>query len=298
MSYSPLICPCCRSPMTLFADGTYREYNCSNCDYVHFASRSGISAEEYENSEKYQDYYTGTPPSLWYHKNALKILSGLPGQKRILDFGCYDGFFVRSMIEAGLDAYGCDWNRAAIAHGKSAFGLENRLSRDPNGTYDVIVALEVIEHFNDPQDFFQTIMPHLTQDGVIILSCPNKNALYRPGTDCPPHHFSRFSQNSLRTIVERHSFKTIEQRAEMSSFQLLRNLVGDRMRQQSAFKEAETSDDAQARLASQKSGGYQALRRAADAGAGAAQALLWPVDAALYAAGQRYLAQLIWARRT
>lgn len=283
--------------MTLVADGSYPEYICLECDYVHFASGSQISAEEYETSEKYKDYYTGTPPSLWYHKNALKILSGLSDPKRILDFGCYDGFFVRSMIEAGLDAYGCDWNRTAIAHGKSTFGLGDRLSSDPDGTYGVIVALEVIEHFNDPQDFFKAITPHLTQDGVIILSCPNKNALYRPGTDCPPHHFSRFSQNSLRTIVERHGFKTIDQWAEMSSFQLLRNFVGDRMRQQNAFKYAEASQDAKGTPASQNSGGYQALRRATNVAAGAAHALLWPVDTALYAAGQRYLAQLIWAQR-
>lgn len=287
-----LACPCCEAQMPLVTDGDYPEFFCSNCDHVHFENPAGISAEEYENSEKYQDYYSGQPPFLWYHKQALQILGDMPPGRRILDFGCFDGFFVRSMRDAGLDAYGCDWNRLAVARGKEAFGLEDRLSRDPDGTYDVIVALEVIEHFTDPRAFFAAITPHLAPDGMIVLSCPNKNALYRPGTDCPPHHFSRFSMNSLRTAVEAHGFSTLTQRAEMSSFQLLRNFIGDRMRKQHAFQKAHDT------AGGSRGERYQTLRWAANAGAGASRIALMPVDAVLRAAGQRYLAQLIWAKRT
>lgn len=286
-----LTCPCCDQQMAYIGSGTYSEHFCKACDFTYFATDASVSADLYEGSEKYQDYYTGTPPSLWYHKQTLRILNSMKEPKQILDFGCYDGFFVRSMRNMGLNAYGCDWNPSAIRRGQEIFDLEDRLSVNPDRVYNIILALEVIEHFSDPREFFDVIAPHLAPDGMIILSCPNKNALYRPGTDYPPHHFSRFSPNSLRTLVERHAFTTIEQWEEMSTFQLLRNYIGDRIRKQHTFQDAESG------TTPSQSKQYQILRRAANAGSGIARAGLLPVDALLHAAGKRYLAQMIWARR-
>ena len=285
-------CPCCLGGSTeAFNDGHHIALYCKVCDHVWYDTRGlEVSHDTYENSDKYETYYVGKPPFLWYHQKSLKYLQRTATGKRVLDFGCFDGFFTAKLVTAGFDAYGSDWNRKAIEHGRKAHGLGDRLSRDPNGQYEAIVALEVIEHFPDPNDFFDVVLPHLSPGGALILSCPNKNSIYRPKTDAPPHHFSRFSQKSLACLLVRHGLEVEIHEREMSTFQLLRNVVGDSLRRKAPLLNKDTEPEAKRTY-------FHGLKLVANSIANSACLVLRPIDAVIHTLGLSYLSQFVVAKR-
>ena len=92
--------------------------------------------------------------------------------------------------------------------------------------------MEVLEHFENSDDFFYIIKKHLSPKGKIILSCPNNFSIYKPKTDYPPHHFARFSPSSLTLILKKHGFHVELLDQEFSLFQLIRNIIGDFIRKE------------------------------------------------------------------
>lgn len=284
-------CPCCHSFVYLYSKKKGSSFYCNKCDHEWFnSSIYSISQDSYEKSNKYEAYYLDKAPFLWYHQKSLDFLKSYIGDGRVLDFGCFDGFFTAKLVDTGIDAYGCDWNRKAIEFGRKAYNLGPRLSYAPEGEYSAIVALEVIEHFSDPNSFLDTVLPHLAPEGALVLSCPNKNSIYRPKTDAPPHHFSRFSQKSLSALLARRGMKVEIHEREMSSFQLIRNFIGDSLRRDAPL----LNDGAEQKLANER---ILQLKRLANAIAGRTSFILRPVDAVAHALGFSYFAQFVVARR-
>ncbi len=285
-------CPCCLRPaVSIEVIGAFNEYQCHHCDHTWFDWSSTVTRSDYEKSSKYDDYYVGIPPYLWYHRNANDYIKKRASRPRILDFGCYDGFFTKLLVDQGFDAYGCDWNRIALTRGRTAFGLGERLTTSPTGEYDIVMALEVIEHFEDPNYFLDIVLGSLKGNGELIISCPNKNAIYRPATDAPPHHFSRFSINSLRTLLERRGLKIIIHKHEMSSFQLLRNIAGDTLRHDAPLSRTELQHK------SDHPGYIRPLKRLANSAAAGLSTVLTPVDFIMHRVGLSYISQFVVARR-
>jgi SAM-dependent methyltransferase len=283
------VCPCCGLHAELVGHSAFSEYYCNACDHTFFSASCSVNASNYTESAKYQDYYVGASPNLWYHRIALNLIKQYFGAK-VLDFGCFDGFFVRRMVDCDIDAWGCDWNHLAIARGREAFELGDRLQTSFDCSFDIVTALEVIEHFEDPRDFMELVSKLQRVDGLLVLSCPNRNAIYRPRTDEPPHHFSRFSTNSLKNLVEQYGYEVMQQETEISVYQLLRNYVGDQIR-------GERSDLEEKGASNQRGASYKFLRTSANVLSILMIPLLVPVDFFLKTLGVRYLSQVLIARR-
>lgn len=286
------VCFCCGANVPMVNSESYPEYYCNRCDYSFYSSQEPIRATDYEESEKYNNYYSGRSPLLWHHKVAISIINSAcrGSDERVLDFGCYDGFFVKAMLDEGLNAYGVDWNRRSIKLGGEVYNIKDRLNDSIEGVYDVITALEVIEHFRDPTEFMELINQHLQSKGLIVLSCPNKHSLYRPATDWPPHHFSRFSMRALSVLLDKYGFDVVDYRAEMSLFQLVRNYVGDKIRTQQGPL-------VHSKATSNRSSVVEFLRKSANNISVALVPILRPIDWILFQCGIRYISQVIVARK-
>jgi len=84
---------------------------------------------------------------------------------------------------------------------------------DPGRKFDVIVAGEIIEHVSNQGLFLENMRRHLKDNGIMIITTPN--AFY-PGFILPyllrkplninPRHTLWHSEETLRSIVERHGF--------------------------------------------------------------------------------------------
>jgi 2-polyprenyl-6-hydroxyphenyl methylase/3-demethylubiquinone-9 3-methyltransferase len=101
----------------------------------------------------------------------------------ILDVGCGGGLACEPLCRLGAKVTGIDAGEKAIAVAKAhadESGLEIdyhcQTSHEHKGQYDVILALEIIEHLDDIPAFIASLTKLLKKDGLIIFSTLNRTA--------------------------------------------------------------------------------------------------------------------------
>jgi len=107
--------------------------------------------------------------------------------KRALDAGCGAGLLCEPLARLGAEVTGVDAAgeniTAAHAHAE-AMGLEIDYRQGEIGTlglsgFDLVSALEVIEHVADKHAFLSALAAAMKPDGLMVLSGPNRTARSR-----------------------------------------------------------------------------------------------------------------------
>lgn len=285
--------------------GQFAHLACGDCGFESYRSPDAVGnpgSSVYETDSDYQDdVILGSNHRRllqWHHKAALDLLFTLRGSNchRVLDVGCHTGFFVRELLNRGVDAHGVDWNSAALKHGKTAYDLEGRISSSQlsdlgarGERYSVVTSFEVLEHVAAPAELLAQMVDVVQPGGALAISVPNARMIWRPPLDYPPHHMSRFTPRAIRRLLERHSLQVVAHIEQMSVYELLRHRVGVLLRDQSksslrggAFRYRRASLAGRRFLNAIRPGAYLAVA---------------PLDKALHWLGMRYIGQLIVARR-
>ena len=112
------------------------------------------------------------------HSDIYKILSPyLRKEMHILDFGCGQGAFSQRLIDAGMIVDGCDIDTAQIkakVNRKITLDLNKDINTDLfSEKYDVVIAVEILEHLKNPWKYLNDCISLLKDDGIIVLSTPN-----------------------------------------------------------------------------------------------------------------------------
>jgi 2-polyprenyl-6-hydroxyphenyl methylase/3-demethylubiquinone-9 3-methyltransferase len=114
-----------------------------------------------------------------YDRNSdgLAPLKGLTG----LDIGCGAGLITEPMTRLGAKMTGIDLDdqiiQAAEQHAhQSGLNIDYRQipAGDMDEKFDIVLALEVIEHVNNPVEFVRDVMARVKPGGIIIFSTLNK----------------------------------------------------------------------------------------------------------------------------
>lgn len=110
---------------------------------------------------------------------SLKPYDGLS----ILDIGCGGGLVCEPMARLGADVTGIDADRNAIKTAQvhaDETGLDIRYiggaAEDLNETFDVVLALEIVEHVSDVDAFVQSCARLCKPGGIVIFSTLNRTA--------------------------------------------------------------------------------------------------------------------------
>ncbi len=294
-------CACCAASMETIGNfNKYSHLRCDSCGYEYFRSDAPTQSTDYEGDSDYLDDLTVFPEAgdriQWHHRRALDFIEKhVRAGGTTLDVGCFDGFFVRQLHDRGFDAHGVDFNRTAIAWGSRQFALDDRIANcavadllTEKRRFDVVTMFEVIEHLDDFAPILRACVALLKPGGYLLISAPNSEMSWRPPLDFPPHHLSRFSPRSLRSMALRFGLDPVDLSEQSSLFDLARNYAGVRFRSKSS--------------ASMRGGEFRhrgivdPLRRIANRSKWAVYALLWPIDKLLHAIGFRYIGQLMIAR--
>ncbi len=107
--------------------------------------------------------------------------------KAALDVGCGAGLLCEPLARMGAAVTGVDAApenvAAAKAHAaQSGLTIDYRageLSEQGLKKFDVVTAMEVIEHVTDPAAFVAELTRHLKPDGLLIMSTPNRTVASR-----------------------------------------------------------------------------------------------------------------------
>lgn len=139
----------------------------------------------------------------------------IPNGKRVLDFGCGGGFFLRICRALGADvqgiepsSHGADLTRK---QGIPVFEgtLDQFLEAHPLQRFDVITANHVVEHVPDPVRTLAALGGLLASDGTMTIAVPNAASTFAlqlgpvwHNTDLP-FHLHQFSAASLAEAAKR-----------------------------------------------------------------------------------------------
>jgi 2-polyprenyl-6-hydroxyphenyl methylase/3-demethylubiquinone-9 3-methyltransferase len=103
----------------------------------------------------------------------------------ILDIGCGQGNFSILLAEEGYQVIGCEINSEALEYALLRYEFGNCQfvvadgSRLPfNIKFDAIILAEILEHVTHPQEILKECFDHLNNNGIIIISTPNKTAFH------------------------------------------------------------------------------------------------------------------------
>lgn len=222
---------------------------CTDCGFV-FCKK--IPSEK-ELTEYYSNNYNRTDFFSPITRNRYNELLDEFEQHRktgkILDLGCGYGFFLEVAKERGWEVYGAEIAEDAvkICREKGVKMFSGRASKCdfPEASFDVIVAIEVIEHLEDPKPFLSKSYELLRSGGLMYTTTPNFNSYlrYRLKGEYDvieyPNHLLYFTRKTLRKLYNQHGFKT--QKLTSTGISLTRLRTSKKQSNQDFV--SETSDD-------------------------------------------------------
>lgn len=136
-----------------------------------------------------KDYFSGNKKSNYdcyddiepkkYFKNIIKFVQDRPRGGRYLDVGCAFGLLLREVSAHFDEANGCDISRYAIEKAvknapKASLQVVNLDESFPYplGYFDVVSALDVLEHTRNLNKNFEKISASVKDGGYFIVSLP------------------------------------------------------------------------------------------------------------------------------
>jgi 2-polyprenyl-3-methyl-5-hydroxy-6-metoxy-1,4-benzoquinol methylase len=122
-----------------------------------------------------------------FEKHRFSVINrAIPSAKsssRALDVGCAIGVFTNLLHQKGYEALGVDANEELLVFAKNryphcTFKFMDALHLDlVSSSFDFVLALEIIEHLEDPCKMLESIYKVLKEGGVVLLSTPNRLSL-------------------------------------------------------------------------------------------------------------------------
>lgn len=160
-----------------------------------------------------------------YFKSLLNLILKFKKKGSLLEIGCAYGYFLKHASK-NFETYGMDISKYAINKAKKISSnsklkvgnAEKDLEKFiGDKKFDVIIALDVLEHLKDPEKQIKLFYKFLKKDGILFFKVPNKSSLffkiytligkkkswagYKDET-----HISLLSQNGWKKILKESGF--------------------------------------------------------------------------------------------
>ena len=129
---------------------------------------------------------------------------GDPGAMHILDVGCGSGTTAHALAEMGASVTGVDLEMHDTESAMDNVSLVrgDYLEVSPSlGKFDVVMALDVIEHFPDEAKVAAALASNLRPGGRLLVTVPAYRFLWS-SHDEVNHHYRRYTASRLRNVLE------------------------------------------------------------------------------------------------
>lgn len=164
--------------------------------------------------EKYEilGFSADRMPLIMKHVASYKFFLVHVKNKTVLDVGCGYGYGTFLLSRVCKTVVGIDLSPERIRKAKETYRADNidfqvmdamliEKHFEPNN-FEVVTAMQFIEHIPEPQNFLDSVKTVLTERGRFILATPNR--LFRLGnSNIPwnPEHFQEYDAKSLDQLL-------------------------------------------------------------------------------------------------
>lgn len=199
-------------------DAQYQLLRCNNCTLQFKDPPISMDA--------LMECYNASPESNWEHNpnpvkrrfDELQELTKAHSQgNRILDIGCSNG--------AILQYFGDSWDRfgiepstdaARVAEDRNITILAPTIETlDESETFDAILAIDLLEHLDDPDAFFARVMKHLKPGGIFLAFTGTTDASSwklqgsRYWYASLPEHIVFYSKRTVEHLADKHNAEIV-----------------------------------------------------------------------------------------
>jgi SAM-dependent methyltransferase len=136
------------------------------------------------------------------HRTAYEVAKRHAGRGRVLDLGCGSGYGTALLAGSEAHVVGIDrvhpdrlWRRG---RGSFLLGDLRAIPLAP-GSFDLVVSFQVIEHFEDPTFYVDTLADLLVPSGLALVTTPN----VRTSDGVNPYHVHEYTADELAACLGR-----------------------------------------------------------------------------------------------
>ena len=244
-------CPACREPKS-DALGIVAGFEIRSCDRCKTVFTSRLPLVE-ESTAYYASLYAegrdvAVPDFILDRlRDLVRSLARYRTDGRWLDIGCGTGTLLHAAGAEGWEAVGTEI-APAIVESMRAQGLDARLGLTqeldlPSGGFDVVSAIEVLEHVPDPDALIAEAARLLRPGGAVYITTPHGRGISERllGTDwrvvAPPEHLQLFSSAGIRSALSRGGLRTVSLATTgVNPYELATKIPGRRQRGQGNSK--------------------------------------------------------------
>lgn len=127
------------------------------------------------NESEYRGIKIHAIPSL--HEECMAQIEALrlPRNARVLDLGAGEGAFSQRLVDAGFNVSAAELEPGRFRLDVPCQNLNLNLDFHDkwNGEFDLVVAIEILEHLHDPRHFIGNCLQALTANGYLVVTSPN-----------------------------------------------------------------------------------------------------------------------------
>jgi 2-polyprenyl-3-methyl-5-hydroxy-6-metoxy-1,4-benzoquinol methylase len=173
-------------------------------------------------------------PAVEDYLNKIRPLESIVPGRKLLDIGCNMGFLLKVARDNGWRVKGVDTSIDAVEYGKKELGLEIIVGRVEeinfgNDKFDLICALDLLEHLEDPLSFLKLCHHLLADEGILVLETPNAGSIYRKlsgrfWVGFNPYHIQLFSPDTISMLISKSDFETVELYSTYNDIMAAKNL--------------------------------------------------------------------------
>ena len=135
-------------------------------------------------------------PARYYRLHLIRKLVGrleLDEIDRFLDLGCGSGSATEILASLGLKGVGIDISESAIAAARRRVPVDRvDFVVGPHhvirGRFDLVLAVEVLEHIEDDVTALRWLRDHVTEQGHVLITVPGCSALYGARDEAVGHY--------------------------------------------------------------------------------------------------------------
>lgn len=209
---------------------------CRTCGLVYYNPRKKLNEFLQEIQKTYNSFcwdyekinFSKRKIFLHHIKKILEKIRSKNLNKRLLDIGCSDGFFLEIAKSFGFDIYGVEISNKVISYAQErrpmiANCILNTTLKDANFTnqyFDVITLWDVLDELYSPDEELKEIRRILKPAGIIVLRIRNAKIhlwIYKlrrilSKFISSPHvfHSYGFTHKTIKKMLIKHGFKKIK----------------------------------------------------------------------------------------